>query len=63
MNNARKTELASRLNAVMNQCIEDASSMDGKPFDGKTVAAIFGETLANIYTVAGVLKEVLEDGD
>jgi hypothetical protein len=39
----------------------DAREFDGKPFDGKTVAAYFGYHGAAIKALADVLKEVLKN--
>lgn len=39
----------------------DAEALDGKPFDGKTVATYFGYQGAAIAALANILKEVLEE--
>jgi hypothetical protein len=40
---------------------KDAKEFDGKPFTGKTVGQYFGNLLASVYTLANILKEILEN--
>lgn len=60
MTKARHNKLAN-VRAVIQQCEEDAEALDGRPFDAKTVASIFGETLANIHALARIVEAMLED--
>jgi hypothetical protein len=39
----------------------DTKEIDGKPFDGKTVATYFGYQGAAIVALANVLKEILKN--
>jgi hypothetical protein len=41
----------------------DAVSLDGKPFDGKTVAEMFGKQCAAIQALAEVTKRRIIDAD
>lgn len=36
----------------------DAMSLDGKPFDGRTVAAQFGQTLAAVCALADAIERL-----
>lgn len=46
---------------VIDDMEEDACSIDGKPFNGKTVAEQFGKNMAAIQALAKVCKAILEE--
>jgi hypothetical protein len=48
------------LKMIEQDCTDDANSLDGQPFDGKTVAKRFGEIYAMIKAVAGCERKMLE---
>lgn len=45
---------------IITQCKHDAENLDGRPFTGREVATVFGETLANIYALAKVVEDMIE---
>jgi len=47
------------LNMIICDMENDARELDGKPFDGKTVATYFGYQGAAISTLAKIMKEML----
>jgi len=48
-----------RLEMIAQDMENDARELDGKPFDGKTVATYFGYQGAAISTLAKIMKEML----
>lgn len=55
-----KKQMIEVLEAVAKDVKNDAESFDGKPFNGRTVAEYFGNHGAAIYTLANVIKGILE---
>lgn len=60
-----KTQHKERLLEICDQVSQDvendAREFDGKPFDGKTVAAYFGNHGAAIKALSNIIKELLEN--
>jgi hypothetical protein len=56
-----KNKLIKVLEEVEKDCKEDASKLDGQPFNGKTVATQLGYQLAAISAIAQVLKEFIQN--
>jgi hypothetical protein len=48
--------LISVMRAIQTDCHNDAMALDGKPFDGRTVAEQFGNMLASIQAVARAVE-------
>lgn len=61
MTNERKTRLREVLTDIAADAEKDAKALDGKPFDARTVAKTFGETLAMVHALANVSLALLED--
>lgn len=49
------------LNMIEEDMREDAEHMDGKPFNGRTVAEAFGHQGAAIAALAVMMKRILRD--
>jgi hypothetical protein len=54
-----KEQLLRTLNMIREDAVADAKNLDGKPFDGRTVAEQFGNTLAMIDALAGIIAELV----
>ena len=48
------------LEMIADDMKNDAKEFDGKPFDGRTVAAYFGNQGAAISALANIVKSILE---
>lgn len=46
---------------IIDDAESDANKLDGRPFNGKEVAEIFGETLALIQALGKIVKSILEE--
>jgi hypothetical protein len=44
---------------VREDAVSDARALDGKPFDGKTVATQFGNTLAMIVALCDCIDQIV----
>lgn len=51
------------LQAIAEDAERDALSLDGRPFDGRTVSTQFGQIYASIKALAGVLERHLKNVD
>ena len=49
------------LDMIAEDMKNDASSFDGKPFNGRTVATYFGNQGAAIATLADIIKSILKE--
>lgn len=58
---ADKTKTLDVLRMIQNDMENDANSIDGKPFNGKTVATYFGYQAAAIAAVAKILEKFIEE--
>ena len=51
------------LEMIVTDMKNDAEKFDGRPFNGKTVAAYFGNQGAAIAALAKIIKLILEEGE
>ncbi len=56
----RARELADVARMVRDDAVNDSARLDGKPFNGAAVAETFGETLAMVHALAGIVIELCE---
>lgn len=61
MSKTRKEKLIEVLLMVAEDAEKDTNDFDGQPFTGKTVGTYMGYHAASIKTLAGIVKELLED--
>ena len=47
------------LKMIADDMVKDAKSLDGQPFNGKTVATQFGRQCAAIKALANIISEIL----
>lgn len=52
--------VAETMRQIQADCAEDAAALDGKPFNGRSVAETFGETLAMLKVVARCVEILAE---
>lgn len=60
-NNNMKNRLIEICEQVAEDVERDVKEMDGKPFDGRTVATHFGYQAAAIKALADVMKKLIEE--
>ena len=46
------------LDMIIDDLQEDAYALDGQPFDGKTVARVFGELMATTRALACIVRNM-----
>ena len=51
------------LRQIRADCERDATELDGMPFDGKTMAKAFGNTLGMIASLARVMEEAIRNDE
>ena len=61
MTQRRKEQLIRRLQLVSDDMERDAKTLDGMPFNGKSVGTQFGNQCAAIRGLSETLKELLEE--
>ncbi len=59
MTKEKRDRIREVLTMIREDCERDAHALDGKPFDGKTVAPILGEMYATMKALAGILDAVI----
>lgn len=63
MSDVRLERIAEVMREVEKDCRADASTLDGKPFEGSTVAEQFGNCLAAIAAVARAVEVLATRAD
>lgn len=63
MSTEKRERILSLLQTIQADCEADAMSIDGKPFDGKTVAPILGEMYATMLALARVCEELIRESE
>lgn len=54
---------AHALKLIMDDAQKDASSLDGMPFTGATVAPAFGNLLAMVHSLARIVETLLPEDE
>jgi len=61
MESQRKADLIKVIQEVKKDCVADANNMDGKEVTGKFLGTMFGNVLAMVDALAGIIEEMLKD--
>lgn len=61
MNRERVEKVAEAARMIQTDCEADAIALDGKPFDGRTVAESLGTILAMVGTLAKAVEVIVEE--
>ena len=56
-----REKLIERMKMVIEDCEVDASQLDGKAFNGRNVAQLFGQQLAMIGAIADAVRQLAEE--
>jgi hypothetical protein len=59
---AEREQIVKVMGLIQEDCKADAMTIDGKPFDGRTVAVQFGNILASISALADAISRLAASG-